>query len=693
MQFGKDAALRLLIVDDSVEAAEAVVSGLRNTGIAVRPSRPESEDQVAGMLGSPSPDIALIARTATSPVPAQVVLQQIAASGKDLPILLLVEEIDEATVLEAMALGARGVVLRRRMDHVVNTVRIEWADLEARRALRKLEFQVRETERRCDALIESSRDPIAYIHEGMHIRANSAYLEMFGYETFDEVEGMSLLDMIASPYVESFKTLLKQLSKGEAPPPRVEVEARTLDGNQFPAVMEFTPAMYEGEHCLQLVLRRQELDPALAREVEELRQRDQVTGLLNRPTFLRALEDAVADAAQNGTPHGFLLIEPDYYAKLLQDIGLDAADDLVAACAERLRTSVPEGVVLARFGEHQFAVLNRGSAHQETQALADRIREAFAGHVIEVGTRSLNATVSIGGVQVGEKIASVTAVLAKANQGMQSAAGVGGNRAEVFDPGAADRAEEERIQAWVDRIRDALDSDRFTMAYQPLVSLHGEPGEIYEAYLRLKGDQGELVAPLAFLQIAEEHGLLWEIDRWVVGRALQVIGERLRTGKRTTILVKITESSLHDDSLAKHIEEQISRHGADGSLLVVQLPESKVFTNLRAAQEFQTRVASSGVRVGLEHFGAGLNSFQLLSHFDADFLKIDRTFMESLSTSAEHQKRLREITDKARALGKRTIAEHVQDAQSMTVLFGAGVDYAQGFFLAGVSQAMDYEFP
>jgi diguanylate cyclase (GGDEF)-like protein/PAS domain S-box-containing protein len=691
MQFGKDAALRLLIVDDTVEAAEAVVSTLRNAGIAVRPSRPENADELAHQITQQSPDLVLVGRDAKL-VPASLVLQNVGTSGKDLPVLLLVDTIDEAGLLDALSLGARGIVLRHRNDHIVTTVRTEWADLDARRALRKLEFQVRETERRCDALIESSRDPIAYLHEGMHIRANSAYLEMFGYESFDEVEGMSLLDMIAPSHVEPFKALLKKLSKGEPPPPRVEVEARTLDGNQFPAVMEFTPAMYEGEHCLQLVLRRQELDPDLAREVEELRQRDQATGLLNRPTFLRALEDAIADAAQNSTHSGFLLIEPDYYARLLQDIGLDAADDLVAACARRLRDSVSEDVVLARFGEHQFAALARGASHEVTQLMAEQIRTAFAEHVIEVGNRSLNATVSIGGVQVGEKIASVTAVLARATQGVQSCVGMGGNRVEIFDPGAADRAEEERVQAWVDRIRDALDSDRFTMAYQPLVSLHGEPGEIYEAYLRMKGDQGELVAPLAFLQIAEENGLLWEIDRWVVGSALQVIGERMAAGKRTTLLVKITESSLQDDSLLKHIEEQISRHGADGSLLVVQLPESKVFTNLRAAQEFQARAARSGVRVGLEHFGAGLNSFQLLAHFDADFLKIDRTFMEQLGTSTEHQQRLRDITDKARALGKRTIAEHVRDAQSMTVLFGAGVDYAQGFFLAGVSTAMDYEF-
>ncbi len=689
MQFGKDTALRLLIVDDSVEAAEAIVSGLRNSGIAVRPSRPENETELVAQVQQ-SPDLVLAAREARN-LPITKVMQCVDASGKDLPVLMVLDNVDDARLLETVTLGARGVLLRGRMDHILTRVRQEWGDLEARRSLRRLEALVRETERRCDALIDSSREPIAYIHEGMHIRANTAYLEIFGFESFDEIEGMSLLDLIAPPKVEGFKQLLKQLSKGDAPP-RHETEARTLDGSQFPAVMEFTSASYEGEACLQVVLRRQELDPELAREVEELRQRDQATGLLNRATFLRALEDAVADAGLNPVQHALLLIEPDHYNRLLQDIGLDAGDALVGAIAERLRAALGADDIAARFGEHQFAVLTRNSDHRHTTGLAEKLRAAFADHVLDASGRSLNTTVSIGGVQISEKIASVTAVLGKASQCVQSASGVGGNRIELFDPGAADRAEEERIEAWVTRIRDALDADRFIMEYQPLIGLHGEPIEMYEAYLRMQGEHGELVQPLAFLQIAEEHGLLWEIDRWVVGRAIAVIGERLRAGRRTTLLAKITQASLQDTTLQQFIAEQLAKHGADGSLLVLQLPESKVFTHLRAAQEFQAAVAPHGVRVGLEQFGVGLNSFQLLTHFDAALLKIDRSYMDDLSNNPEHQKRIREIADKARELGKTTIAEFVQDAGSMSFLFSAGIDYAQGYFLAPAGPEMDYEF-
>src|SRR5690606_1597237 len=456
MQFGKDMVLRLLIVDDSIEAAEAIVSGLRNGGIAVRPTRPETEEELATAITDQAFDLIMVSQEAKSLTLPQV-MQHVDGSGKDLPVIVILDALDNSGLLQALDHGARGVALRSRIDHVQSVVRTEWSDLEVRRALRRLEAQVRETERRCDTLIESSRDPIAYVHEGMHIRANQAYLEMFGFESFEDIEGMSLLDLVAPEHVAGFKQLLKGLSRGEPPPTRYELQARDMDGNMFPAVMEFTPASYEGEQCLQAVFRRQEANPALAAEVEALRQRDHVTGLLNRQTFLRALEDAVAGSAKAGAHHGLLLLEPDHYVRLLQEIGLDAADPLIAALAERLQGVLSEGDLAARFGEHQFAVLLRDSDHLRTAQVADRVRTAFADHVVEAGSHSLNITASIGGVQIGEKIASVPQVLGKASQGVQSAVAMGGNRSEIFDPGAVDRAEEEKVKAWVSRIRDTLD--------------------------------------------------------------------------------------------------------------------------------------------------------------------------------------------------------------------------------------------
>lgn len=687
----QDTALRLAIVDDSVEDAEAIASGLRNAGIAVRPFRPANLAELSAQLAAQPIDIVLAAYRARS-VPFAEVLREIGASGKDIPILGVMDDVDESAVADAFEAGVRGLVLRNKPTQLLAAVRMEWTDLEARRGLRKLEAQVRETERRCDALIESSREPIAYIHEGMHIRANSAYLEMFGFDGFEDIEGMSLLDLVAPQHVEGFKQVLKAISKGEPPPPRHELQARDANGDAFPATMEFTPALYEGEPCVQVVFRRQDTDPELAREVEELRQRDQVTGLLNRPTFLRALEDAVASAAQEHGQHGLLLLEPDHYQRLLQDIGLDSADAIMAAMAERLRSALEGDAIPARFGEHSLAVLLRDSDHVATLERAERIRELFASDVLAIGSRSGAITVSIGGVQIGEKIASISQVLAKANQGVQSSIGVGGNRAEIFDPGATDRAEEEHVHAWIARLRDALDNDHFVLHYQPVISLQGEPDARYEVLLRLDAGDGELVPPLAFLQIAEEHGLLWEIDRYVIGKAISVIGQREREGRPTTLMVRITQASIDDDSIVRFVGQQLEAHGVPGERLVLQMPEAKVFTNLRAAQEFTVAVGRHGCRIGLEQFGVGLNSFQLMSHLQPHFVKIDRSFVVDLPRSPENQARIQEIAGKAHESNIRCIAEFVQDAASMSVLFATGVDYVEGHFLAAAGPEMTYEF-
>jgi diguanylate cyclase (GGDEF)-like protein/PAS domain S-box-containing protein len=688
MQNANDMTVRLLIVDDSGENAETIVSTLRNSGIAVRPTRPQHSEELAHVLGTQPIDLVLVA--AAQSIPLLQVTQQIAASGKDIPMILLAESIDENEWVEAGANGIRAIALRHRPEHLLAVVRNEWTDLQARRGLRRIEAQMRETERRCDALISSSRDPIAYIHEGMHIRANEAYLDMFGYETFDDVEGISLLDMVAPQHVDGFKQLLKSMSKGDAPPPQYQVDARNQDGAVFAATMEFTQASYEGESCLQVVFRRRmEFDPELAREVEDLRQRDQVTGLLNRPTFMLHVENAVAQAGRSEGQFGLLLIEPDHYARLLPEIGLDSADALIGALARVLAQSVGDTAQVARFGEHSFAVLTE-APYAQTVALADQIRQAFASQVFSIGERSATVTVSVGGVQVGEKIASIGQVLARATECTQAALELG-NTTRVFDPAAVDRVEEERIQHWVTRIRQALDGDGFQLHYQPVLNLQGEALELYEAYLRLDHN-GELLSPNAFLGIAEDHGLLADINRWVVTHAIGTLAARKREGHVTHMMVKITPESFNDPLMIATLRRELEAQGVPGEQLWLHAPEAKVFTHLRNAQQFLAAVAPLGCRIGLEQFGSGLDSFQLLAHFQPQFLKLDRDFTSDFARTREHSEKISEITARAQAAEIRTIAEFVADANSMSLLFSAGVDYVQGEFVGPAGPLMNFDF-
>ena len=683
--------LRLMIVDDHVEDAEAIVSTLRNAGITVRPSRPSSAEELAQMLEKPV-DMVMAYVNATQ-IPFAQVVQSVSASSKDVPILALLNELNEDILVNVLQAGASRIALRHKPVQMLIAVRTEWQDVEARRQLRRYEAQVRETERRCDALIESSRDPIAYVHEGMFIRSNSAFLEMFGFESDEDIEGMSLLDLVASSHVDGFKALLKSIGKGEAPPPRHELTAIDANGGEFPAVMEFTQAMYEGEPCVQIVFRRQELlaDPELAREVEALRQRDQVTGLFNRTTFLQHLENAIGAVVDGQARYGVLLLEPDHYQAQLQTAGLNHADEFLLAVASRVQDALGADAVAARFGEHTLAVLVQGD-HTVTEGAAATILRAFTSDVFEIGNHSMPVTASIGGVQIGEKNASLNQVLGKANERLQSALSLGGNRSDIFDPGAVDRAEVERIQQWVLRLRQAMAEDHFLFHYQPVISLQDEPGAVYETYLRLDAG-GELLQPRSFLPIAEENGLQGELDRWVIRHAIQVIAERQQANKPVTLLAKISDDSLVDPGLADYVAQTLQTYVVSGERLILQLVESKVFSRLRETQALSEALGKLGVRICINQFGSGLDSAQLLNHFRPAMLKVDRSFTEDLARNTQNQERIREITARAQELYVKTMAEFVQDAASMTILFMAGVDFVQGDFLAPAGPLMNYDFP
>ncbi len=687
----KETAIRLLLVEDQLEDAEQLISILRNGGMAVRPHRPTTKDELVAQIKDNTIDMVLASLDATQVTFADAV-KAVNDSGKDIPIVATATELVEDRVVAAMIAGARDVALCGRPEHVQLVVRNEFAYLDNRRNLRRLEAALHESERRCNSLINSSRDPIAYVHEGMHIRANEAYLEMFGYEEFIDVEGLPLLDMVAPSDADGFKQLLKHLAKGEPPPKSLELKARRADGSDFDAIMEFAQANYEGEACLQIIFRPRAIDADMARELDELRYRDQITGLFNRRHFLEQLEPAVAAAAAGRNNQLLLLIEPDRMSTLLIDIGIGHIDQLLMGLSKRLRETVGDTVLCARFSEYGFAILKTDSAPDDSAALAEYIRAAFDGAIIEAGERSVNITVSIGGVQIGEKIASLQEVLGKAGRAVGSCESLGGNRVEIFDPSARDRAETDRIAAWVDRIQKALANDDFVLHYQPIISLAGEPGENYEVLVRLKSAAGEVASPVSFMPIAEEHGLLDDIDRWVVTHAIAMLAQRKQAKKNTTLFVKLTAASLTEGGMDALIAAQLKEHGLSGDKLVLQLPEAKVFTNLRATQDLMKAIAPLGVRLALEQFGAGLNSFQLLTHVDPIFLKIDRGFMTELAKNVDSQNALREIAKKSHELGKLVIAEFVQDAGSMTVLFSSGVDYCEGHFLAMPGPDMNYDF-
>ena len=671
----KDYVIKILFIESSLEEAEQIISLLRNTGIAVRPARATNIEQLQAAVNELEPDVVMFDPAVATITLAEAV-KVLDAYGRDYSLLGLVNTFDNQVIADMFVHGARGVASRNQPKQLIAVLQREFESLQTRRQVRRLETSLRESERRCDALLDSSTDAIAYVHEGMHVRANHAYLETFGYDSFDDLLGLPVLDMIDASNADEFKSLLRGHARQEKLPSQLALRARRADGSHFDATVEFAQATFEGEPCLQIVFRRQLVDPAVLAQL----QRDPVTGLFNRAHMLGCVDDAVTAAAKGKKGQSLLLIEPDNWASLVGGIGLGKADELLAGFADRIRMLLSADDVAGMLAEHTLGVVLDSRSDEAIREWIAKLQHSVSDEIFDAGARSITVTASIGGSLLGEKNANTELLLNQASLALRTAQSLGGSQVELHDPAARENADEERDRYWLELLQQALAKNGLVLYHQQTISLQDAEGDYSEILLRMNGPQGE-VLPGFFMPIAEKHNLTGAIDRWVLDKAVSALQAREGQGQQTTFFIKLTAASLQDDTLLPWLGERLGQAALKRGHLVLEMTESKVMTLLRPAQEFVKGWKKLGGRFALEQFGSGLNSFQLLNHVDADYLKIDRSYMAELPQHPESQKKVAEICQQARELKRQTIAEWVEDATSTSLLFACGVDFVQGNFL------------
>ena len=230
------------------------------------------------------------------------------------------------------------------------------------------------------------------------------------------------------------------------------------------------------------------------------------------------------------------------------------------------------------------------------------------------------------------------------------------------------------------------------MYFQPVISLHGDTDERYEVFVRLLDDDGKIVMPNDFLPAAERTGMSLAIDRWVLLNTITTLTKRWKDGKRTLFFVKLTAVSLKDSQLMNWLKEQLKKFNVPKDSLIFEVKESTAVTSLKHTAELARQLRELNCSFALDDFGTGSNPFQLLKHIPADYLKLERSFMENLSTSTENQDTVKKITESAMEMNKLTIAQCVEDATSLSVLWGMGINFIQGNFLQEPSPNLDYDF-
>lgn len=687
-----DNTLHLLIVDESSNDAEMITNVLRNAGHAVRPTRVEDDEDMEAALNNQNWDL-IIAADKLTYIDVYKAISLLQESGKDIPLIVVANGADNITVSEALKAGACDLVHKdEEPDHLQYIVQREIKALQDRRNLRKYSNAMRESEKRCRNLLDSSRDAITYVHEGMHLYANQVYMELFGYDDPEDIDGMPIMDMVAPEDHETFKKFLRSFAKDkDQAQGEIEVRGIRTDSKEFNAVMEFTPASVDGEACTQIIIRTAS-NKELEKQLSILSKQDLLTGIYNRQYFMERLEVSVSRANTESIRSAMMYISLDDFNSIKEAVGIASSDLVLSDIAKLLSNHVDEPDIIARFGDHTFTLLLNESTNEGAEAFAEKLRQIIEDHISDVSGQSVTLTASFGISPIGENSTNAQDILSRADLACGIAISEGGSRCHLHNPIADEQAGKERNAAWVETINDALDNDSFFLIFQPIVSLHGDTKENYEVLLRMQNNEGKEVMPEQFIQAAEQSELMPQIDRWVIKHALQRLASEHANNKQTNFFIKLSSTSLGDATLLPWLSEQIKENRLSGDSIIFELDESSSMMHLTEAKAFIAGVKQLRCQIVLDHFGSGMNSIKNLKHLDVDFLKIDGTLIHSLADDNQNQETVKSIIQTAHSMGKLTIAEFVQDANSLALLWQFGVNYIQGYFLQEPNTALDYDF-
>jgi len=688
--------VRIIVIEESANDAEIILNSLRRARLPLRPHHVEDAEDLQAALAEQEWDIVIAVPTLMGFNVPQI-SEILKSSQQDLPLLVLTHTFSPEEFTLLLNSGASNVIPAADEQSLEIVVKKMLRHLEHYRNLLHVEQLYRQSMQYNKILLESSRDAITYVHDGMHIHANPSYLEMFGYESMDDLESMPVMDLVATNDHSKFKEFMREYMTDEKEEDRdIELvgmrQLKKGKSKPFKLKMEVSQALYDAEKCIQIIIRDQsQSSKELEKKLKELSKRDQLTGLYNRQHFIQLLEKALGKAMESHVRSVMLFMGLDNLKAIRDQVDLAGIDDIQKNIADLLREQASDNALLARFNEGVFTLLLQDSDIKQATELAEKICKLIEKKVFEIGEHSVVLTASIGSVVVLASAGTPQNVIDDAQAACQKAMEAGGNRAVVYRPEV--KNEDSSLTDLAKNLEVALaESTNLSLAYQPIVSLRGDTTAIYEVFLRMHDTEGNKLPVGKVFAAAEQSKQTIKLDQWILKEAAIQLRKQHRAKKDTRFFIKLSDQTVKDSSALNYIKKLLQAAQIPGKSLIIEFSEALVISQVNFIKSFIVQLNKMGCRTALEHFGTGLNYETTLKHLPVNYVKIDSSYAKGLSDNADNQAAVQKIVELAHNYDKLTIAESVEDANSLTVLWQCETDFAQGHYIQEPSDKMDYDF-
>jgi multidomain signaling protein FimX len=671
------AAVPLIVLTGREDDVELVNRSLRDGGHPVRCHWVAKVDALLGALDDHDPQL-LCFFPDSLPAPIREIAKIKQQAARMVPLVVVSKAAEETDIADALLAGAQDLVSLGQTERLRSVAERELRAFRLERALNETLQSANHYKRQLKDFMAGSVDAIAYVQEGILVEANQAWAEVFGHKRPDAVLGGPLMDAFDGTSQAALKGALVACAKGQWKSETLKVAALTASGRPLPVNLVLEATSFDGEQALKLSVPRRPAEPLPEPEdlVDRAVNKDATTGFYHRRRFLEVLTDRLDNKSQGGV-RALAYIRPDKFSEIEDQVGPISSEEILVQMAEQLRTLAQSHDVYGRFGGQVFTMFLERGTLRDVEAWAQNACARVAERIFEVNHNTLSVTCTIGLAEVGPGTDTMETLIAAAKKTNQAGREKGGNRVSLEQTSDRSTRIQRFDQIWVQQIKSALMENRFRLAHLPIASLGGEQKVMLDTVIRLVDVQGDEVAAADFMPAASRNRLLRAIDRWVIGASLVFCAKQ----NVDVLFVKLSGESLIDKTIADWLAKGVESSGIAPQKLCFQVREEDATQYLTQTKALAEQLKRQGHLFAIEDFGIGHDSMRVLTSTPMHYLKIDGSLMQTLATDQRLQEKVRAFISQANKLGIATIAERVENANTMAVLFQLGAAYMQGHYV------------
>ncbi|MCZ6499292.1 MAG: EAL domain-containing protein [Gammaproteobacteria bacterium] len=669
-------AIPLIVIADLQDQVEALNKSIRSAGRPVHCSWITDINELGDGLDQINPELIVVfLAEIDNRLKAVIKIRDRFASR--IPVIVCCRSVDEESIASAMKTGAQDMVSLEHPGRLQSVIARELRAFRLERALNKAGQTVRDYKNQLTAALRSSADAIAVVREGIITKVNPAWLEQFGRASEQELLGQPFLDSFDRSSHITLKGALIACALGRLQLDLISATALISDGSSLMLDLKLEESASNADSDVIITIAADhDVNRAPEQKLKRALHLDPATGLYQRMHFLKRLSATVKNEPKSGV-RALIYLKPDQFGSITQEIGPLATEGILVQMAGLLKELTQPGDLYGRFGGNIFcALLARGNS-RDIDAWVKNLIQRMGEHTYIAGNRSISLTVTIGMVPPEALSSDAGELLKHAESANAKGRKKGGNCLSVMEISSTDTRVQAYDKNWVKRIKSALIQNRFRLLHQPIANLGGEEQAIFDLLVRMIDEENNVILPNDFLPAAQRNNLMKPIDRWVIGAALSFCQSR----NPDQVFVRLSSDSLVDLSLIDWLGKQLAEQEVAADKLVFQVTESDVAQQVKPSIRLAKQLDSLGCGLALEHFGAGRNSTELLKRLPVKYAKIDGSLMQGIAGNSNLQDKVRELVRAAHDSRVLTIAEQVQDANTMATLWQLGVEYMQGYYV------------